>query len=237
MSMSGRHPARIWRQYSCDEFRQTHQKKRSRLKECERVTQRRPAPAPARSRSMNRYMSSGLSAARVRGQGDGGTLRARERNRTPKQPLAGTERGAPKAGVRSILSASCTLRAVKRTPITAGQSVSSDKVEQSRELRRAMTPQESALWQRLRNSQLGHRFRRQQIIDGFIADFFCAAANLVVEVDGPVHDYQRLEDAEREATLRERGLDILRIKNDEVSESIDAVIDRIRFAIRNRLEG
>jgi very-short-patch-repair endonuclease len=50
-----------------------------------------------------------------------------------------------------------------------------------------MTEAENILWQSLRGSRLaGLKFRRQQVIEGFIADFFCHGAKLVVEIDGPV---------------------------------------------------
>jgi very-short-patch-repair endonuclease len=49
--------------------------------------------------------------------------------------------------------------------------------------RREMTPAEKLLWQKVRAKKLGVRFRRQQIIQGFIVDFYCHKAALVVEVD------------------------------------------------------
>ena len=47
-----------------------------------------------------------------------------------------------------------------------------------------MTPAEKLLWQEIRANKLGVRFRRQQVIQGFIVDFYCHQAGLVVEVDG-----------------------------------------------------
>ena len=62
------------------------------------------------------------------------------------------------------------------------------KKERAHQFRREITPSEAALWQALRANRLGGlHFRRQQIIDGFIADFYCHAAGLVVELDGSVH--------------------------------------------------
>ena len=56
------------------------------------------------------------------------------------------------------------------------------------------TPSEKRLWQKLRQKQLlGFKFRRQQAIDRFIVDFYCAKARLVVEVDGGIHDYTQEE--------------------------------------------
>ncbi len=66
----------------------------------------------------------------------------------------------------------------------------------ARQKRHDPTPAEEALWQRLRNRQIaGIKFRRQHTIDRFIVDFYSADANLVIEVDGPVHEYTPAEDS------------------------------------------
>ena len=58
--------------------------------------------------------------------------------------------------------------------IVNGQRVSEPKVIVSRAMRHEMTQAEAALWSRLRNRQVGEvKFRRQQIIAGFVADFYC----------------------------------------------------------------
>ena len=57
----------------------------------------------------------------------------------------------------------------------------------ARRLRRTMTDAEARLWSRLRNRQLGVKFRRQTPIDRYIVDFGCEEARLVVEVDGGQH--------------------------------------------------
>ena len=75
---------------------------------------------------------------------------------------------------------------------------------------------------------VGVRFRRQQIIQGFIVDFYCHKSALVVEVDGDVHDLQQDEDARREKALREMGLRIVRFRNDEVVRELSAVVGKIR---------
>ena len=84
------------------------------------------------------------------------------------------------------------------------------------ELRRDMTPAEKLLWQELRANKLGVHFRRQQVIAGFIVDFYCHTASLVVEVDGDIHDLQQEEDVRREKALHEIGLRIVRFRNDEL---------------------
>ena len=72
--------------------------------------------------------------------------------------------------------------------------------ESARQLRQEMTPAEAILWKHLRTDQLGGlHFRRQQVLDGYIVDFYCHAAQLVIEVDGEVHASQHEYDAERDA--------------------------------------
>ena len=84
------------------------------------------------------------------------------------------------------------------------------------------------MWNELRANKLGVHFRRQQVIQGFIVDFYCHNAGLVVEVDGDVHDLQQEEDARREKVLREMGLSIVRFGNDEVVRNLSVVVGRIR---------
>ena len=61
-----------------------------------------------------------------------------------------------------------------------------------------MTPAEKLLWQEVRANKLGAHFRRQQVIQGFIVDFYCHKFALVIEVDGDVHALQKEEDERRE---------------------------------------
>ena len=118
---------------------------------------------------------------------------------------------------------------MRRDRIVTGQKVTAEKREMARELRRSMTPAERVLWQQLRANRLDDRhFRRQQIIDGFIVDFYCHEAGLIIEVDGPIHDTQREADAEREAILNGRGLTILRFANRQVMNDMNGVLREIR---------
>ena len=122
-------------------------------------------------------------------------------------------------------------RSLRARNIVVGQKVDAAKVQRAKDLRRAMTDAERMLWERLRGSRLqGLHFRRQQIIDGFIADFYCHAASLVVEVDGDVHGAQAAYDAERDRVLSRRGLRVLRVGNDEVQGDLDGVLRRIAKA-------
>jgi len=112
--------------------------------------------------------------------------------------------------------------------IIPGQRVTKEKLERARELRREMTPAERLLWQEVCAKKLGVRFRRQQIVAGFIVDFYCHKAALVVEVDGDIHDLQKDEDARREKVLRAMGLGIVRFRNDEVLKNLPVVVEKIK---------
>lgn len=112
--------------------------------------------------------------------------------------------------------------------IIPGQKVTKEKLQRAKELRREMTPAEKILWEELRANKLGVHFRRQQIIQGFIVDFYCHQASLVVEVDGDIHDLQKEEDERREKVLTELGLRIVRFRNDEVVRKLSTVVGRIR---------
>ena len=95
-------------------------------------------------------------------------------------------------------------------------------------MRSASTAAEAALWQALRRRRLGGRkFRRQQVIAGYIVDFYCAELWLAVEVDGAVHDERHAEDRQREEHLSKMGLRIVRIRNEDVLTRIDAVLTQL----------
>jgi very-short-patch-repair endonuclease len=112
--------------------------------------------------------------------------------------------------------------------IIPSQRVTKEKLERAKELRREMTPTEKLLWQEVRARKLGVRFRRQQIIQGLIVDFYCHRAGLVVEVDGDIHDLQQEEDARREKVLREMGLRVVRFGSEEISKDLPAVVGEIK---------
>jgi very-short-patch-repair endonuclease len=117
--------------------------------------------------------------------------------------------------------------------IVTGQKVTKEKLERAKELRREMTPAEKILWNELRANKLGVHFRRQQVIQGFIVDFYCHRAALVVEVDGDVHDLQQDEDERREKGLSALGVWIVRFGNDEVVRDVSAVVGKIKELVLN----
>src|SRR5688572_11752612 len=102
--------------------------------------------------------------------------------------------------------------------IIPGQRVTKEKLQRARELRHEMTLAEKLLWNELRTNKLGVHFRRQQVIAGFIVDFYCHKAELVIELDGSIHneEIQKENDIERDKVLTEMGLRVVRFKNEEV---------------------
>jgi adenine-specific DNA-methyltransferase len=102
----------------------------------------------------------------------------------------------------------------------------------ARRLRREQTEWEHNLWTRLRRRQLnGFKFRRQHPIGPFFADFFCAEAKLVVEIDGSQHADELALDKNRTEFLRDAGYRVLRFWNHEIRAEIDTVMQRTADAL------
>jgi very-short-patch-repair endonuclease len=98
-------------------------------------------------------------------------------------------------------------------------------------LRRNETAAEKILWERLRKNQLcGFRFKRQHPIGGFIADFYCHKAKLVIEIDGQYHNrvQQKQYDRERTNVMIKLGLSVIRFSNHDVFVNADYVIEEIK---------
>jgi very-short-patch-repair endonuclease len=105
-------------------------------------------------------------------------------------------------------------------------------LSRARELRKSMTPPERKLWLRLRGEKLGFRFRRQHPAGPFILDFFCAEANLAVELDGAMHDPDH--DRQRDIWLGERNIEVLRISVSSFEQDPGAALTRIRQTCERR---
>jgi very-short-patch-repair endonuclease len=96
----------------------------------------------------------------------------------------------------------------------------------SQKFRNSMTDSEKVLWEELRGRKLaGYKFLRQHPLlykgnllkyNYFIADFYCDAKKTVIELDGPIHDSAEEYDKYKDSELTERGLHVLRIKNEEL---------------------
>ena len=106
-------------------------------------------------------------------------------------------------------------------------------IGRARELRKKLTRAEARLWRAIRREAFrGFHFRRQQPLVGFIPDFYCHAARLVVEVDGKIHRFQREYDRQRDAKIGEHGVRIIRFTNEEVFWALPRVLKRIHKALR-----
>jgi len=105
----------------------------------------------------------------------------------------------------------------------------------AKQLRENMTDAEIILWERLKENKLGVRFKPQHPIRYFIADFYCHALNLIIEIDGEIHDYQREYDSERTEILNNHGITVLRFTNDEVVNKTETVINEIKSFISSQM--
>jgi len=113
------------------------------------------------------------------------------------------------------------------------QPVAPAKRRFARLMRREPTEAEDRLWQELRGRRLdGIKFRRQVPVGRFVADFICADAGLIVEIDGSQHA-DSYHDRERDAELKARGFRVLRFWNDDVLKDLNAVCDTIIAYVRD----
>lgn len=108
----------------------------------------------------------------------------------------------------------------------------------ARELRSHQTDAEQQLWNRLRRKQLhGLQFYRQKPIGPYIVDFYCAAARLVIELDGSQHfePEHQSTDQQRDAFLAQQGLLVLRFDNLQALKETDAVIQVVLRTLETRI--
>lgn len=103
-------------------------------------------------------------------------------------------------------------------------------IDNARKNRKESTVAENALWQMLRNKNIGYKFRRQHLIDRFIVDFVCFEKSVIVEVDGKYHesDEQMQADQQRTDILKSLGYEVLRFSNEEVIGNIEEVLQKIK---------
>jgi very-short-patch-repair endonuclease len=116
------------------------------------------------------------------------------------------------------------------------QKISPEKLELARQFRKNPTESEDLVWQMLRNRQIKNlKWRRQQVIDGFIADFYCAELNVVLEIDGSVHDKEDVKeyDEYRTSVFESKGIKTFRLRNEDcdkqhLTELIENIITSLR---------
>ena len=111
-----------------------------------------------------------------------------------------------------------------------------DLIPFARNLRENMTREERHLWYDFLKLY-PIRFNRQKIIGKYIADFYCAKAKIVIELDGSQHfdTKSEIEDAERTAFIESYGLKVIRIPNIDINRNFRAVCDYIDCEVKNAI--
>ncbi|MBI4726891.1 DUF559 domain-containing protein [candidate division TA06 bacterium] len=132
---------------------------------------------------------------------------------TPSRAGKGKGLGLPKRG---------------KTGLIQFQKINPTKLQLAKYFRSHMTYAERCFWNMCRRNQIaGLQFRRQQVIYGFIADFYCNQINLVVEIDGGIHEQQKDYDKLRTEIINLYGIKVIRFTNEEVIDKSDTVKQRI----------
>ncbi len=99
-------------------------------------------------------------------------------------------------------------------------------------MRREMTEPERRVWQQLRAKRFaGIKFRRQNVVGHYIADFYSRAAMTIIEIDGDTHAYSQDYDAVREVYFNRLGFQVLRFANNDVMTNLDGVMSAIAAAL------
>ena len=107
--------------------------------------------------------------------------------------------------------------------------------DKARNLRKNSTHAELVLWEYLKQKPLGFKFRRQHPLGIYIADFYCHALGLVIEIDGSIHNKVEIkeQDIVRQKNIENDGLYVLRFTNDEVILKLEEVMNKIENYIIN----
>jgi very-short-patch-repair endonuclease len=112
--------------------------------------------------------------------------------------------------------------------------------ELCRNLRSNQTGSENSIWEIVRNRKLlGKKFLRQHSIfydllgkeSFYICDFYCHELNFVIEIDGKIHDYNKRNDNQRDKIINLLGIYVLRIRNEDIENSITKVTADIQKII------
>ena len=108
------------------------------------------------------------------------------------------------------------------------QAAGTEALARVRRMRQDQTEAERLIWSAIRSRRLGgFKFRRQVWIGSYIADFLCAEAGLVVELDGSQHGAAEAYDMRRDVSLDEAGYRTLRFWNNDVTGNLDGVLKTI----------
>jgi crossover junction endodeoxyribonuclease RuvC len=121
----------------------------------------------------------------------------------------------------------------KTAPVARAAQAPAGAYETSRakELRANATDAERMLWAQLRAKRFeGRKFRRQEPILGYVADFVCHERRLIIELDGGQHSGSE-RDQRRDRMLQQAGFHVLRFWNNDVAENLEGVLLRIHEAL------
>jgi cyclase len=105
--------------------------------------------------------------------------------------------------------------------------------ERAKVLRNNVTAEEMVLWEYLRANPFGYKFRRQHPLAIFIADFYCHKLKLVIELDGSIHNLNKvkLHDEARQKIIEAQGLRVIRFRNKEIMNEKEKVIEKINIIL------
>ena len=108
-------------------------------------------------------------------------------------------------------------------------------IDKAKEMRHEPTKAEKDLWECLRDRKIGYKIRRQHIVNGYIADFICIEKNVIIEVDGGIHETkeQKEHDKFRTEILNNNGFLVIRFTNKEVLENPYEVAKKIKLELDN----
>ena len=154
---------------------------------------------------------------------------------TLRSPLSGGE-GEESTGVSDLARGREHTEFDGSQGVIRNQWVSPVKLDLAKYYRKHATEYEEVVWQMVRNRQIGNlKWRRQQVIDGFIADFYCAELNVVLEIDGPIHERVEVKeyDAYRTSVFEEKGIKTFRLRNEDCDEQhLKELIENIITSLR-----
>jgi very-short-patch-repair endonuclease len=101
-------------------------------------------------------------------------------------------------------------------------------IEFARNMRREMTEPEKRLWYQLRAKRFeGIKFRRQNVVGNYIADFYSRSAMLIIEIDGDSHGFSQEYDRIREEYFHKLGFQVIRFTNSDVNTNIEGVLTMV----------
>ncbi|MBP9803254.1 MAG: endonuclease domain-containing protein [Candidatus Pacebacteria bacterium] len=102
-------------------------------------------------------------------------------------------------------------------------------------LRQSQTKEESLLWAKVRNSQLGFKIKRQYSVGPYVLDFYCASKKIAIEIDGAQHLEEKEYDILRSEYLANFGIKVIRFWNSEINKNIEEVILKIKNELKTPL--